>query len=646
MATFVSFFVTLLCLSIVEAGHIYHHPHRLIQRQESTPGAPTQPGITPKCNKFYTIISGDSCNSVETTFEITHEDFIAWNPDVSSDCISNFWPDYSYCVGIATPDAPTLPGTSPNCNKYHTIVDGDTCSTVEEAYGITHEQFIEWNTDVSSDCVTNFWLDNAYCVGVGASPSAAPSTSIPVTFPSSSSIPITSAPVNSTYSTRYPVTSINISSTTVDETWPPAKTQAGQPASCNRWHLVLAADTCETIYRMYSSTLNKKQLLEWNPALSADCSGLYYQWWVCVGIQVQTTPALSFPPVTSGSDAPPEPTEYTPTLVPTIDSSFIPSPTQPGTAPECDGWYKTSTNDTCYDLLQNFGYVSMEQFVLWNPAVGADCTALLADTYYCIADFPSPPQPPTVPPTPSPVSGGNPANCTTWYQMTGSDTCDSIALMFGTFSKDEFMTWNPLVGGDCSGLTEYLWYCVAIPGTPATRTAPPPTVTTLPPGTEPLPQQTGISTGCTKYWLVGGDDDCYSIIYGNEISVDDFYAWNPAIGAGCQGLEEGYFVCVGTDVPMTTTPGDSSSTIIPDPSSSSIPPGTPTPGDGSSTITATPSSSALLPSSSGTPTTSDTPVTTPDPFQTDMISGCRRFYLVQSEDGCFDIAASAGIDLE
>lgn len=36
--------------------------------------------------------------------------------------------------------------------------------------------------------------------------------------------------------------------------------------------------------------------------------------------------------------------------------------------------------------------------------------------------------------------------------MQEDDSCDLIAAMFGTFSHDDFKSWNPAVGSDCSGL--------------------------------------------------------------------------------------------------------------------------------------------------------------------------------------------------
>jgi hypothetical protein len=34
--------------------------------------------------------------------------------------------------------------------------------------GTSVDQFYDWNPAVSRDCVTNFWLGQAYCVGVSS----------------------------------------------------------------------------------------------------------------------------------------------------------------------------------------------------------------------------------------------------------------------------------------------------------------------------------------------------------------------------------------------------------------------------------------------------------------------------------------------
>ncbi|KAI9043622.1 uncharacterized protein KD926_003392 [Aspergillus affinis] len=43
----------------------------------------------------------------------------------------------------------------------------ENCASVAAKYGISLEQFYDWNPAVSHDCVDGFWKDEAYCVGVG-----------------------------------------------------------------------------------------------------------------------------------------------------------------------------------------------------------------------------------------------------------------------------------------------------------------------------------------------------------------------------------------------------------------------------------------------------------------------------------------------
>ncbi|KAK3901605.1 hypothetical protein C8A05DRAFT_34695 [Staphylotrichum tortipilum] len=187
----------------------------------TTPPAPTFTGSPSSCNKWYVIASGDTCAAVETKFGISHADFIAWNPAVSNDCATNFWLGQAYC-----------------------IVDGDDCGKVEATFGITHAQFIAWNPVVSSDCQTNFSLGQAYCVGLGQAQSSTTSTGSSTT---------SAPPVTTPYSTRYLVTSETIIEPTYSTDWPPTKTQAGQPAYCNKWHLVEGGETCSTIVGQYST---------------------------------------------------------------------------------------------------------------------------------------------------------------------------------------------------------------------------------------------------------------------------------------------------------------------------------------------------------------------------------------------------------
>uniref|UniRef100_L2FME9 LysM domain-containing protein n=1 Tax=Colletotrichum fructicola (strain Nara gc5) TaxID=1213859 RepID=L2FME9_COLFN len=151
-----------------------------------TPPAPTHTGQPSDCNKWDVVVDGDSCGSMAADNGITVDQFYAWNPAVSKDCVTNFWLGQAYCVGRSsvggtptttppasttakpTPPAPTHTGQPANCNKWDVVVDGDGCASMASDNGITLDQFYAWNPAVSRDCVTNFWLGQAYCVGVSS----------------------------------------------------------------------------------------------------------------------------------------------------------------------------------------------------------------------------------------------------------------------------------------------------------------------------------------------------------------------------------------------------------------------------------------------------------------------------------------------
>lgn len=40
---------------------------------------PMQTGIASNCNKFYDVVQGDNCGTVETAFGISHANFLKWN---------------------------------------------------------------------------------------------------------------------------------------------------------------------------------------------------------------------------------------------------------------------------------------------------------------------------------------------------------------------------------------------------------------------------------------------------------------------------------------------------------------------------------------------------------------------------------------
>ncbi|EHA24464.1 hypothetical protein ASPNIDRAFT_181794 [Aspergillus niger ATCC 1015] len=529
-------------------------------------------GIAANCNRWYTAQKGDNCYAVEKAFGLTPQQFQQWNPAVSLDCLVNFWAGYAYCVGVGPaangPHGPTMPGIAPNCIQFYTAKKGDTCYAVEKAFGISPQQFQQWNPAVSLDCLVNFWPDYAYCVGVGpVAPTLTSTVTATATSASTSTTLTTSTTTmvttNPNYSTRNPITSYNQTITPIDTAWPPTKTHPGQPKNCDKWHLVAPGDTCRSIYQRHGNRITMDELLEWNPDLKADCDYPIAGYWVCVGIK---RPALTIIyPTTNGTA--PDPTPWTPRPLPTETAVYPPTKTQPGLAPSCSAYYEAQPSDTCDQILASNPMLKFPLLFEWNPALKADCSGILPGYFYCIAAYNSTnlPSPPTVTNQPYPMKAGTAKNCTAWYKKEDGDTCDLIVEMFGTFDKAQFVAWNPAVGVKCIGLENGYYYCVADPSTPKTRTRPVSTTVTFPTA---HPRQPGVTKDCNKWWLVSVHDDCYDIIHFNGITMADLYTWNPALSGkrNClEGLVPDMEICVGVSSMSTTTasstvPGISGST--------------------------------------------------------------------------------------
>ncbi|KAI0850293.1 carbohydrate-binding module family 50 protein [Daldinia vernicosa] len=161
-----------------------------------------------------------------------------------------------------TPPAPTMSGEPENCNKWAVVEDGVTCTDMAAAAGISLAQFLAWNPAVSDDCLTNYWLGEAYCVGVS-------STSITITSTSdmpSTTITTTAAPTI---------------------TKPPSDyLQAGQPDNCSKWDRCGSGEYCELLASRNGLTVS--QLAALNPVLGtagADCgTQMWFDYYYCVAV--------------------------------------------------------------------------------------------------------------------------------------------------------------------------------------------------------------------------------------------------------------------------------------------------------------------------------------------------------------------------
>lgn len=118
----------------------------------------------------------------------------------------------------------------------------------------------------------------------------------------------------------------------------------------------------------------------------------------------------------------------------------------------------------------------------------------------------------------------------------------------------------------------------------------------------PTPIQTGMVSSCNKFHLVVSGDTCAAVAATAGISLANFEAWNPAVGATCEFLDVGDYVCIGI-IGVTPTSTTSTST---------------TKGNG---------------------------IATPTPFEQSMVTDCNKFHFVVSGDTCAAIAAESDITL-
>ncbi|KAE8371287.1 hypothetical protein BDV26DRAFT_302913 [Aspergillus bertholletiae] len=187
----------------------------------------------------------------------------------------------------------------------------------------------------------------------------------------------------------------------------PILSNTSVPANCNKWHYVVNGDECETIATRYT--------------IGSTCRFLWKDNYVCVGIDAAYI-------TTSSAGA-----------TPTLPSTTVPSPIQPGTATDCVTYYEVQSGDDCWGIInKKFTYITEDQFIKWNPAVGSSCKILLGYPY-CVAVKTAQPMPDTI------------NTCIKWHLTRDSDGCWQIQQDFH-ISVDDFTKWNPHIGADCHAL--------------------------------------------------------------------------------------------------------------------------------------------------------------------------------------------------
>ncbi|RAO73092.1 uncharacterized protein BHQ10_009104 [Talaromyces amestolkiae] len=238
----------------------------------STP-SPIQTGMVPTCDKFYLVVTNDTCSSIATAAGISLATFYSWNPAVGSSCAYLGLGDYvcidiiGYTIttttasatatstttgdGISTP-SPIQTGMVSTCDQFHLVVSGDECATIAADAGISLDTFYSWNPAVGSSCAY-LGLGDYVCIDI-----------------------IGYTPSTTTTSTSTTTTSAGNGVTT------PTPYETGMVSDCDVFHLVVSGDTCTTIAE--SANITVADIEAWNADVGTGCTGIWLGYYICVGI--------------------------------------------------------------------------------------------------------------------------------------------------------------------------------------------------------------------------------------------------------------------------------------------------------------------------------------------------------------------------
>ncbi|KAH7420080.1 hypothetical protein BKA64DRAFT_563224 [Cadophora sp. MPI-SDFR-AT-0126] len=575
--------------------------------------------------EVHVLKKNETCDGVASDAGISAIQLQSWNTNINplctnldrfvngTLCISN--PAGNYSMPSNTLGAPTFvttaapeptnvgQNTTTDCGRFYEVQSGDTCQTVAQKFSIPLDDFYFLNPEIKGNC-TNLQANVSYCVQPVGYIS---------TYPGYGGTSLTSIQPDSTSSVAYtPFSNIFASPTGT-----PIPLANGTRQDCVSYTYLRNNSVLDCWSWAAANGLTSEELVLWNPSLGngteADADATY---------DYDCTPSVS--------------QSYCVALASTVTATTAPAPRASGEVTDCVAWFQATTDYTCDDMLGDTG-MTIAEFFAMNPTVKSDCAGLNVGTYYCYespslnnnGDGTSTGPIATVSATttrsgtptstlagvtgtngvvtPTPTQTGMVGNCNKFHFVTTADTgCYDLAAAEG-ISLDNFYSWNPAVGTDCSHFITGVYVCVGTgSSSPSTTTTKPVTTTSAGNGiSTPTPtQQTGMTSSCNKFHFVTtSDTGCYDLAAASGISLDDFYAWNPAVGTDCAHFITGVYVCIGV-ISSTTT------------------------------------------STKPTTTSSGTGVATPTPHQPNMVANCQKFdETAASNDYCYDIATRNGISV-
>ncbi|KAJ7627354.1 glycoside hydrolase superfamily [Roridomyces roridus] len=105
---------------------------------------------TGTCTETYTVVSGDSCSSIESKEGVSDAQLHTLNPTINSAC-TNLSVGQTLCLAQSS------------CSQMYTVVSGDTCGAIESKFGISDATLRSLNPSINSGC-TNLSVGQQLCV--------------------------------------------------------------------------------------------------------------------------------------------------------------------------------------------------------------------------------------------------------------------------------------------------------------------------------------------------------------------------------------------------------------------------------------------------------------------------------------------------
>ncbi|RSL48378.1 hypothetical protein CEP53_009568 [Fusarium sp. AF-6] len=322
-------------------------------------------------------------------------------------------------VGIMDVD-PNMPhDPNPDCEFWWDNDGSVACEDIAPSFKIKFEDFLSWNPSITKDC-GNFITGRSYCI-------EGPEVVVPTT--SSSPPPTTTGPP-------------------VIET--PSPTQPGMVENCNKFYKVEKNEICSIIAPKLG--LSESDIIKWNPGVGSDCTGIWANVYICVGVigEEPSTPTTTTSTTSIGNGV------------------TTPTPTQPGMVEDCNKFYKVQKDELCNTIASKLG-ISESDIKKWNPGVGSDCTGIWANVYICVGVIGEEPSTPTTTTsttsigngvtTPTPTQPGMISNCEKFHRVEKDQTCAWIAAKYG-IAPSRLEEWHTSITNGCEGLWANAYVCV------------------------------------------------------------------------------------------------------------------------------------------------------------------------------------------